>query len=31
MQTEHEIERRRLREIIKRLQGSQEEAESVEV
>jgi MerR family transcriptional regulator, heat shock protein HspR len=31
MQAEHEIERRRLREIIKRLQGSQEEAESVEV
>jgi MerR family transcriptional regulator, heat shock protein HspR len=31
MQAEHEIERRRLREIIKRLQGSQEQAESVEV
>jgi MerR family transcriptional regulator/heat shock protein HspR len=31
MQAEHEVERRRLREIIKRLQGSQEEAESVEV
>jgi MerR family transcriptional regulator/heat shock protein HspR len=31
MQAEHEIERRRLREIIKRLQGSQEAAESVEV
>lgn len=31
LRTEHELERRRLREIIKRLQGSQEEMESIEV
>ena len=31
MRAEHEVERHRLKEIIKRLQGSQQEAEGVEI